>query len=117
MAHVVILGAGTGGMPAAYELREKLDKSHRITVAGPKLSFDEVPGAGPQGHTQSICLVDHAEKAYASYQEFIKDPGPAIIGAMPGASCTATSFPRVCALRSHQSKPHRWPQARRRPAT
>ena len=32
MAHIVILGAGTGGMPAAYELREKLDKTHRITV-------------------------------------------------------------------------------------
>ena len=32
MAHIVILGAGTGGTPAAYELRAKLDKSHRITV-------------------------------------------------------------------------------------
>ncbi len=164
MAHIVILGAGTGGMPAAYELREKLDKTHRITVVnavdyfqfvpsnpwlavgwrdresitfpikpylakkdidfvaqrvtridaegnalelqdgnklaydyliittGPKLSFDEVPGAGPEGHTQSICLVDHAERAYARYQEFVKDPGPAIIGAMPGASCFGPAY-------------------------
>lgn len=29
MAHIVILGAGTGGMPAAYELRAKIDKAHR----------------------------------------------------------------------------------------
>jgi sulfide:quinone oxidoreductase len=164
MAHIVILGAGTGGMPAAYELREKLDKTHRITVVnavdyfqfvpsnpwlavgwrdresitfpirpylekkgiefvaqrvsridaagnalelqdgnklaydylvittGPKLSFDEVPGAGPEGHTQSICLVDHAEKAYLQYQRFVNDPGPAIIGAMPGASCFGPAY-------------------------
>ena len=164
MAHIVILGAGTGGMPAAYELRATLDQTHRITVVnavdyfqfvpsnpwlavgwrerdaitfpirphlekkgidfiaqrvnridadgsrlelqdgsavaydylvittGPKLSFDEVPGAGPEGHTQSICLVDHAEAAYARYQGFLKDPGPAIIGAMPGASCFGPAY-------------------------
>ena len=160
----MILGAGTGGMPAAYELRAKLDKTHRITVinavdyfqfvpsnpwiavgwrereaitfpirphlekkgidfiaqrvtridaegnllelqdgssvaydylvitTGPKLSFDEVPGSGPEGHTQSICLVDHAEAAYARYQAFLQDPGPAIIGAMPGASCFGPAY-------------------------
>ena len=164
MAHIVILGAGTGGMPAAYELRDKLERSHRITVVnavdyfqfvpsnpwlavgwrerdaitfairphlekkgiafvaqrvaridadgnrlelqdgsaidydvlvittGPKLSFDEVPGAGPEGHTQSICVVDHAERARDVYQEFLKDPGPAIIGAMPGASCFGPAY-------------------------
>jgi len=164
MAHIVILGAGTGGMPAAYELREKLDRSHRITVVnavdyfqfvpsnpwvavgwrqrddisfpirpylekkgiefvvqrvdridaegnalllqdgsqlaydylvittGPKLSFDEVLGAGPQGHTHSICSVDHAEQTWADYQAFLQDPGPAIIGAMPGASCFGPAY-------------------------
>ncbi len=165
MAHIVILGAGTGGMPAAYELREKLDKSHSITVinavdyfqfvpsnpwvavgwrerdaitfpirpylekkginfiaqpvtalqpeqnaltladgssiaydylvitTGPKLAFDEVPGAGPlNGFTQSICSIDHAESAYARYQKFLDDPGPAIIGAMPSASCFGPAY-------------------------
>jgi sulfide:quinone oxidoreductase len=43
-------------------------------------------------HTQSICLVDHAERAFASYQAFIEDPGPAIIGAMPGASCFGPAY-------------------------
>ncbi len=164
MAHIVILGAGTGGMPAAYEMRATLDKSHRITVVnaldyfqfvpsnpwvavgwrqrsettlpiapclerkgidfvaqrvqkidaegnaleladgqrlpydyliittGPKLSFDEVPGAGPQGHTQSICTIDHAESAWEHYQAFLQDPGPAVIGAMPGASCFGPAY-------------------------
>ena len=164
MAHIVILGAGTGGMPAAYELRAKIDKSHKITVinavdyfqfvpsnpwvavgwrergdttipirpylekkgidfiaqrvdridaevnqltladgaqvaydyliitTGPKLAFDEIPGAGPGGFTHSICTIDHAEKTWADYQEFIKDPGPAIIGAMPAASCFGPAY-------------------------
>jgi sulfide:quinone oxidoreductase len=164
MAHIVILGAGTGGMPAAYELRSVLDRTHRITVVnsvdyfqfvpsnpwvavgwreradttmpirphlekqriefvaqrveridaeasaleladgsrlaydfliiatGPKLAFDEVPGAGPQGHTQSICTIDHAERTWAAYQGFIQQPGPAIVGAMAGASCFGPAY-------------------------
>lgn len=164
MAHIIILGAGTGGMPAAYELRERLGAAHQITVVnavdyfqfvpsnpwvavgwrqrsaitfpirphlekksigfvaqpvqridaehnalelndgsrldydylvittGPKLSFDEVPGSGPAGYTHSICTIDHAEKTWNDYQEFMKDPGPAIIGAMPGASCFGPAY-------------------------
>jgi sulfide:quinone oxidoreductase len=165
MAHIVILGAGVGGMPAAYELREQLGREHKITVVnavdyfqfvpsnpwlavgwrdretitfpirpalerrgidfiaqpctridavgnaielqdgqklaydylviatGPRLAFEEVPGAGPQGgFTQSICTVDHAEHAWGQYQKFLDDPGPAVIGAMPGASCFGPAY-------------------------
>ena len=165
MAHIIILGAGTGGMPAAYELRELLDHSHQITVinaveyfqfvpsnpwvavgwrdreaitfhirphlekkgisfiaqsvvslqpeesaltladgsvhqydylvitTGPKLAFEEVPGSGPStGFTQSVCSIDHAEHAYTAYEQFLTDPGPAIIGAMPGASCFGPAY-------------------------
>jgi sulfide:quinone oxidoreductase len=164
MAHIVVLGAGLGGMPTAYELKEKLGKTHQITVinavdyfqfvpsnpwiavgwrkredivfpirpylekkgiafiaqpvdkidaaqnslqlrngehvsydylvitTGPKLAFDEVPGAGPENFTNSICSVDHAVRAHDQYLEFIKAPGPAIIGAMPGASCFGPAY-------------------------
>jgi sulfide:quinone oxidoreductase len=164
MSHIVILGAGTGGMPAAYEMRATLDRSHRITVVnaiadfqfvpsnpwvavgwrereqvsfpirphlekkgidfvaqrvqridaqantleladgsrlaydylvittGPKLAFDEVPGAGPDANTLSICTFEHAERAHGAYQRFIEHPGPAIIGAMPGASCFGPAY-------------------------
>lgn len=165
MAHIVIIGAGVGGMPTAYELKAKLGSQHQITVVntvdyfqfvpsnpwlavgwskrekitfpirpylekkginfvaspvskidaeqntvqlengqqlnydylvittGPKLSFDEVPGSGPYGgHTHSICTVDHAEDTWAAYQEFLKEPGPVIIGAMPGASCFGPAY-------------------------
>lgn len=165
MAHIVIMGAGLGGMPAAYELREQLPPGHQITVisavdyfqftpsnpwiavgwrerseitlaigpllerkniafiaspvqaidaehnrltladsqtvdydylvitTGPKLSFDEVPGAGPHGgHTHSICTVDHAEQFWTDYQAFLDNPGPVVIGAMPGASCFGPAY-------------------------
>jgi sulfide:quinone oxidoreductase len=165
MAHIVIIGAGIGGMPAAYEMRERLPKEHRVTVVsavdyfqfvpsnpwiavgwrqredivlqvgpllakkgiefiaqavtaidapgnrltlangealaydylvittGPKLSFDEVPGAGPHGgHTHSVCSVDHAQAFWADYQEFLKNPGPIVVGAMPMASCFGPAY-------------------------
>ena len=164
MAHIVIMGAGTGGMPAAYELRAAIDKSYKITVinasdtfqfvpsnpwlgvgwrkraditfpirpylekkginfiaqavtkidpetrqleladgesvdydyllitTGPKLAFDEIEGSGPEGHTQSVCTVDHAEQAHQAYLDFIQDPGPIIIGAVQGASCFGPAY-------------------------
>lgn len=164
MAHIVILGAGIGGMPTAYELKERLDNTHQITVinavdyfqfvpsnpwiavgwrerdditfpidpylkkkgiafiaqpvdkidaeqnsltlrngthvnydylvitTGPRLAFEEVPGAGPEGHTHSICSVDHAVQAAEAYKSFLQDPGPAIVGAMPGASCFGPAY-------------------------
>ena len=169
MAHIVIMGAGIGGMPAAYEMREKLGKEHRVTVVnatdyfqfvpsnpwvavgwrersditlpiapylqrkgigfiakavtqidplanrltllggdtldydylvimtGPKLSFSEVPGAGPLksgggGFTHSVCSVDHAQEFFADYQSFLENPGPVVVGAMPGASCFGPAY-------------------------
>jgi len=43
MAHIVILGAGTGGMPAAYEMKEAVGKSHEVTVINEKKDFQFVP--------------------------------------------------------------------------
>ncbi len=165
MAHIVIIGASTGGLPAAYDMRHLLGKKHQITVisntdtfqfvpsnpwvavgwrtredttfklapylkkkdinfipvaadeikpdenkviladgqevdydylviaTGPKLAFEEVEGLGPiDGHTQSICTVDHAEKAWAQWQEFVKDPGPIVVGAVQMASCFGPAY-------------------------
>lgn len=164
MANIVVLGAGIGGMPAAYELRDALGKEHRITVVnrgdyfhfvpsnpwvavnwrtrddiqlaassylakrdiafepagakrlhpkenrveledgrsigydylliatGPKLAFEEVPGLGPEGHTQSICHVDHAVLASEQWKKFVQDPGPIVVGAVQGASCFGPAY-------------------------
>jgi sulfide:quinone oxidoreductase len=43
MSHIVVLGAGTGGMPAAYELREQPGSEHHITVVNAVDYFQFVP--------------------------------------------------------------------------
>ena len=43
MAHVVILGAGTGGMPCAYEMKEALGEQHKVTVINASDTFQFVP--------------------------------------------------------------------------
>jgi sulfide:quinone oxidoreductase len=63
-----------------------------VITTGPKLAFEEVTGSGPEGHTLSVCTVDHAEKAYASYQKLLDDPGHVVIGAMPFASCFGPAY-------------------------
>lgn len=164
MANVIVVGAGIGGVPAAYELRKRLGKQHTVTLigaspyfeftpsnpwvavgwrqveqtrvalqeplqdkgvtwiaervehidpeakrlrvssgreldydylviaTGPKLAFDEVPGLGPEGFTQSVCTHEHAAHAWKEYQEFLKNPGPIVIGAAAGASCFGPAY-------------------------
>jgi sulfide:quinone oxidoreductase len=43
MAHIVILGAGTGGMPAAYEMKEAVGDQHKVTVINANEYFQFVP--------------------------------------------------------------------------
>ena len=43
MKKIVIVGAGIGGLPTAYELRDKLGKEHEITVLSDSPTFQFVP--------------------------------------------------------------------------
>jgi sulfide:quinone oxidoreductase len=36
--------------------------------------------------------VDHAQEFFADYQKFLDNPGPVVIGAMPGASCFGPAY-------------------------
>ncbi|MEW6679199.1 MAG: FAD/NAD(P)-binding oxidoreductase [Pseudomonadota bacterium] len=164
MAHIVVLGAGIGGMTMAYEMREQARAQDKVTVisnhaffqftpsnpwvavnwrskeditlpvapylekkdiefipvgakrvhpeenrieladgksvsydyliiaTGPKLAFDEVEGLGPQGYTQSVCHVDHAVEAGKNWENFVKEPGPIVVGAVQGASCYGPAY-------------------------
>src|SRR5574340_433557 len=69
-----------------------VDYDYLVITTGPKLAFDEIPGSGPLGHTQSICTVEHAERTWSAYQEFLREPGQIIIGAMAGASCFGPAY-------------------------
>lgn len=164
MAHIVIVGAGLGGLPMAYEMRHLARKADRVTVVtnnpkfhfvpsnpwvavkwrnredielelspvlarhdigcivsgakrvhpernqvelengevvdydflviatGPRLAFEEVEGLGPNGHTQSICHVDHAQQAQLAWNDFVAAPGPIVVGAVQGASCYGPAY-------------------------
>ncbi len=41
MAHIIIIGASTGGLPAAYDIKSELGSGHQVTVvsAGPNFHF------------------------------------------------------------------------------
>jgi len=80
------------GNSIALQDGQNLNYDFLVITTGPRLAFEEVPGSGPANHTQSICTVDHAEQAWARYQEFLEDPGPMVIGAMPGASCFGPAY-------------------------
>ncbi len=69
-----------------------VDYDFLIVSTGPKLAFDEIEGTGPQGHTQSICHVDHAVAAESAWQKFVADPGPIVAGAVQGASCFGPAY-------------------------
>jgi sulfide:quinone oxidoreductase len=43
MAHIVIMGAGIGGMPAAYEMQEKIRSSDKVTLISNSESFQFTP--------------------------------------------------------------------------
>jgi sulfide:quinone oxidoreductase len=43
MSHIAVIGAGTGGVPAAYEIRAALDKQHAVTLVNASSRFQFVP--------------------------------------------------------------------------
>ena len=74
----------TGGDSVPYD--------YLVIATGPDLAFDEIEGLGPTAHTQSICHVDHAEQAWHAFEEFCKNPGPIVVGAVQGASCFGPAY-------------------------
>jgi len=70
-----------------------------LICTGPRLAFEEVPGTGPHdGFTQSVCTTPHAGLAWERYQEFLKDPGPIVVGAVQGASCFGPAYEFIMIL-------------------
>ena len=63
-----------------------------VIATGPDLAFDEIPGLGPEGQTQSICQTGHAEQARTAFEAFCADPGPIVVGAVQGASCFGPAY-------------------------
>ncbi|MCX7889964.1 MAG: FAD-dependent oxidoreductase [Rhodobacteraceae bacterium] len=71
---------------------ESVSYDYLIIATGPDLAFDEVEGLGPEGHTQSVCHIDHALKAKDAFEALVAKPGPVVIGAVQGASCFGPAY-------------------------
>ncbi len=76
-----------------------------VIATGPDLAFDEIPGLGPNGgHTQSICHVDHAERAKVVFDKLAAAPGPVVVGAVQGASCFGPAYEFILILETELRK-------------
>ncbi len=72
---------------------QEISYDYLVISTGPKLAFDAIPGLGPHGgYTESVCHVDHAEKSKETWDDFVKNPGPIIVGAVQGASCFGPAY-------------------------
>lgn len=69
-----------------------VEYDYLVIATGPALAFDEIEGLGPDGHTQSICHIDHAVQAHAAFETFCKNAGPIVVGAVQGASCFGPAY-------------------------
>ena len=88
----------------------KFAYDYLLVGTGPKVFFDAVPGLGPTrgdkvGYTQSICTFEHAEDARKAWEDFLKNPGPVVVGAVQGAACFGAAYEFVLNL-AHQVKKH-----------
>ncbi len=43
MAHIIIIGASTGGLPCAYDIKKTLGKQHKVTVISDNANFNFIP--------------------------------------------------------------------------
>jgi sulfide:quinone oxidoreductase len=67
--------------------------NYLVIATGPHFDWDEVPGMGPdRGYTQSICSLPHAIEARNAWKEFLKDPGPVVLGSTQYASCFGAEY-------------------------
>ncbi len=64
-----------------------------VIATGASLAYNLMPGLGPEeGYTQSVCNAHHAEMAREAWNEFLENPGPILVGAVPGASCMGPAY-------------------------
>lgn len=65
----------------------RVDYDYLILATGPKPLYDSISGLGPDdGYTQSVVHIEEALRAHVAYREFIRKPGPVVIGAAQNAS-------------------------------
>ncbi len=76
-----------------FTTKMELTYDYLVIATGAYLAFEEVPGLGPEkGYTDCIFTLPQAEKTYQSWQRFIEEPGPVVVGAVQGVSCFGPAY-------------------------
>ncbi len=76
-----------------FTATRELAYDYLVISTGPYLSFDEIPGLGPdKGHTSSTCTLDHAAKAGEAWKRVLESPGAIVVGSAQMVSCFGPSY-------------------------
>ncbi len=79
---------------------------HLVIATGPHLSFDEIPGMGPdKGYTDCTFTLDHAVRTAQTWRRILEDPGPLVLGSSQMVSCFGPSY--ELAFEMHAELKHR----------
>ncbi|MEK7394331.1 MAG: FAD-dependent oxidoreductase [Fibrobacterota bacterium] len=82
---------------------KELRYDHLVIASGAELAWDTVPGLGPKANSHSIFTPPDAQETYAHWEKFLDDPGPVVVGAVPGASCMGAGYEYLFNL-DHQAR-------------
>jgi sulfide:quinone oxidoreductase len=63
-----------------------LTYDYLLIATGSRPNHAAIPGLGPRGYTQSISTLTEAEQARATFDRFVQNPGPVVVGAAQGAT-------------------------------
>jgi sulfide:quinone oxidoreductase len=71
----------------------ELPYDYLLISTGPYLSFEEIPGLGPEkGYTACTFTLDHAVKTAATWKSVLENPGPVVLGSSQMVSCFGPSY-------------------------
>lgn len=72
---------------------KEVSYDYLVISTGPFLSFDEIPGLGPdKGHTDCTFTLDHGLRTGQTWKKILEDPGPVVVGSSQMVSCFGPSY-------------------------
>ena len=90
-----VLATATKIIPEEHRVettKGDIEYDYLVIATGPKLDYS-IPGVGPKtGYTGCICTPGDAMDLRHQFDAFVDHPGPAIVGATPGAGCVGAAY-------------------------
>jgi sulfide:quinone oxidoreductase len=72
---------------------KRVPYDYLVVSTGPHLSFDEIPGLGPDnGYTDCTFTLDQAVRTAQTWKRILEKPGPMVLGSSQMVSCFGPSY-------------------------